>query len=61
MTNRAAVALYERTGGTAHSSADEILQDLVFNHMVERGLADADAGRVISDEEMERTIDSWRG
>jgi len=40
---------------------DEILQELVFNRMVERGLADVDAGRVISDEEMKRTIDSWRG
>ena len=40
---------------------DEILQELVFNRMVERRLADADAGRVISDDEMKRTIDSWRG
>ena len=40
---------------------DEILQELVFNRMVERGLADVDAGRVISDEEMKHTIDSWRG
>ena len=40
---------------------DEILQELVFHRMVERGLADVDAGRVISDEEMKRTIDSWRG
>jgi len=39
---------------------DEIVQELVFNRMVERGLADADAGRVISDEEMKRAIDSWR-
>jgi predicted transcriptional regulator len=43
------------------STYDEILQELVFNRMVERGLADADAGRVISDDEMKRTIDSWRG
>ncbi len=42
------------------SSYDEILQQLVFNRMVERGLGDADAGRVISDEDMKRTIDSWR-
>jgi hypothetical protein len=42
------------------STYDEILQELVFNRMVERGLADADAGRVISDDEMKRTIDSWR-
>jgi predicted transcriptional regulator len=42
------------------SSYDEILRELAFNRMIERGLADADAGRTISDEEMERTIDSWR-
>ena len=37
----------------------EIVQELVFNRMVERGLADADAGRVLTDEEMKRTIESW--
>jgi predicted transcriptional regulator len=42
------------------SSYDEILRELAFNRMIERGLADADAGRTISDEEMERAIDSWR-
>jgi len=42
------------------SSFDEIVQELVFNRMVERGLADVEAGRTISNEEMKRTIDSWR-
>ena len=42
------------------SSFDEIVQELVFNRMVERGLADVDAGRTIDDEEMGRTIESWR-
>lgn len=42
------------------SSYDEILRELVFNRMIERGLDDAAAGRTISDEEMKRTIDSWR-
>lgn len=41
------------------SSYDEILQELVVARMVARGLADVEAGRVISDEEMKRTIDSW--
>lgn len=41
------------------SSYDEIVQELVFNRMVERGLGDADAGRVISDEDMKKTIDSY--
>ncbi len=43
------------------STYDEILQELVFNRMVERGLADAHAGRVITDDEMKHTIDTWRG
>lgn len=42
------------------SSYDEILQELVFNRMIDRGLADVDAGRLISDDEMKRTIESWR-
>ncbi|MFQ5528641.1 MAG: hypothetical protein ACE5GX_20600 [Thermoanaerobaculia bacterium] len=41
------------------SSYDEILRELAFHRMVERGLADADAGRTISHEEMGRRIDSW--
>ena len=49
------------SGMPEDSTFDEILQELVFNRMVERGLADADAGRVISDDEMKRTIDSCRG
>jgi predicted transcriptional regulator len=49
------------SGMPEDSTYDEILEEPVFNRMVERGLADADAGRVISDEEMKRTIDSWRG
>ena len=42
------------------SSFDEIVQELVFNRMIDRGLADVEAGRTITDEEMERTIESWR-
>ena len=42
------------------SSYDEILEELLMNRMVERGLADVEAGRVISHEEMEKTIESWR-
>lgn len=38
------------------SSYDEILQKLLFVRMVEKGLADADAGRTISHEEMKRRI-----
>jgi len=42
------------------SSAEEILKELAFAAMVERGLADSDAGRTISNEEMARRIESWR-
>ena len=42
------------------SSSEEIVRELAFHVMVERGLADADAQRVISNEEMARRIRSWR-
>lgn len=38
------------------SSADEIVRELAFHVMVERGLADSDAGRVVANEEMARRI-----
>ena len=42
------------------SSREEIVRELAFHVMVERGLADADAGRTITNAEMERRIRSWR-
>ena len=39
---------------------DDILRELALARMIERGLADSDAGRTISHEEMKRQIDSWR-
>lgn len=42
------------------SSFDELLRELAFARMVDRGLADSDAGRTIGNEEMKRRIDSWR-
>jgi predicted transcriptional regulator len=42
------------------SSVDEILRELAFAAMVERGVADSDAGRTITNEEMARRIESWR-
>jgi len=38
------------------SSREEIVRELGFHVMVERGLADVDAGRTISHEEMGRRI-----
>ncbi len=41
------------------SSYEELLRELAFERMVERGLDDADQGRTISHEEMGRSISSW--
>jgi len=41
------------------SSREEIVRELAFHVMVERGLANSDARRTISNEEMERRIRSW--
>lgn len=41
------------------SSYDEILRELALRRMIERGLADSDAGRTITHEEMGRRIRSW--
>lgn len=42
------------------SSREEIVRELAFHVMVERGLADSDTNRVISDDEMARRIRSWQ-
>lgn len=42
------------------SSREEIIRELAFHLMVERGLADSDAKRALSNEEMARRIRSWR-
>lgn len=42
------------------SSGEEIVRELAFHVMVERGIADSDAKRTISNEEMGRRIRSWR-
>jgi hypothetical protein len=42
------------------SSLEEILRELAFAAMAERGVTDSDAGRTISNVEMERRIESWR-
>ena len=42
------------------SSYDEILRELAFARMVQRGVADSDAGQTLSDDDMKRKIDSWQ-
>jgi predicted transcriptional regulator len=39
---------------------DEILKELAFAKMIDRGLEDARAGRVISNEEMANRIRTWQ-
>ena len=41
------------------SSFDEILSELAFARMIERGVSDADAGRVIPHDDVLRETKSW--
>lgn len=41
------------------STYDEILRELAFARMIERGLDDSREGRTISDDEMRKRIKSW--
>ena len=47
-------------GQPENSSREEIVRELAFHVMVDRGLADSDAKRAISNEEMGRRIRSWQ-
>lgn len=42
------------------SSHAEIVRELAFHVMVQRGLADSDAKRTVTNEEMQRRIRSWQ-
>ena len=42
------------------SSSEELVRELAFHIMVEKGLADSDAGRTVSSEEVERRIRTWQ-
>lgn len=39
---------------------EEIMRELAFERMIERGLADARSERVLSNEEMARRIRTWQ-
>jgi hypothetical protein len=41
------------------SSAEEIVRELAFHVMIQRGMRDSDADNSISNKEMERRIRSW--
>lgn len=42
------------------SSREALVRELAFSLMVERGLADSDARRVISDDDVAHRIRQWR-
>ena len=42
------------------SSSEELVRELAFHVMVQRGLADSRAGRTISNDEMQRRIRAWQ-
>ncbi len=42
------------------ASYEEIMRELAFERMVERGLEDSRKGRMVSDKEMEYRIRSWQ-
>jgi predicted transcriptional regulator len=55
----------EKMTGVIQSQPDdatyeEIMRELAFERMVERGLADSRNGRTITNQEMERRIRTWQ-
>lgn len=42
------------------ASYEEIMRELAFGQMIERGLEDSKGGRVISNEEMNHRIKTWQ-
>jgi predicted transcriptional regulator len=42
------------------SSHDEIVRELAFHVMVQRGLADSDANRTVTNEDIQHRIRSWQ-
>ena len=43
-----------------NSTYDDIVRELAFDLMVQRGLSDSDERRTIPNEEMERRIKTWQ-
>lgn len=44
----------------ADATYEEIMRELAFERMIERGMEDFRNGRTISNDEMQRQIQSWR-
>ena len=41
------------------SSPEEIVRELAFHIMIQRGLTDSDTGKIVSNQEMAHRIRSW--
>ena len=41
------------------SSSEELIRELAFHLMIQRGIADADAGKLAPNEELDARIRSW--
>ena len=44
----------------ADSTKEELIRELAFELMVQRGLSDSEAGRTISNDDMRHRINLWR-
>jgi len=42
------------------SSYDDILREIAFKRMINKGLLDVNAGNVISNEDMEKKVRKWQ-
>ena len=42
------------------SSPEELVRELAFHVMIQRGLADAEAGQTVSTEELRQRVRLWR-
>ena len=42
------------------STYDEIIRELSFSRMIEKGLLDSDTGNVMSNEDMKKRINTWQ-
>lgn len=56
---KAAIEIIRRQ--PADASFDDVLRALAFHRVVDKGLADAEAGRVMSNESFRRKLRSWLG
>ena len=44
----------------ADASYEEIIKEIAFARMIERGLADSDAGRIFSTDDVRKKIQEWQ-